>query len=76
MAEINTSGNVGRKRGRSRRSLGKIDFTPMVDLGFLLISFFMLTTTLRELRSIPMDMPADGPSTLVSDKTALTVLID
>jgi biopolymer transport protein ExbD len=76
MADINTSGNVGRKRGRSRRSLAKIDFTPMVDLGFLLISFFMLTTTLRQLRVIPVDAPALAEPTPVTANTSLTVLID
>ncbi|HLP36429.1 biopolymer transporter ExbD [Lacibacter sp.] len=44
----------------NKRSL-KIDFAPMVDLGFLLITFFIFTTKLTEAKAFKLNMPDDGP---------------
>lgn len=41
----------------------RIDFAPMVDLGFLLITFFIYTTTLMEQKAFGLNVPADGPGT-------------
>lgn len=43
----------------SKRSL-QIDFAPMVDLGFLLITFFIFTTKLTEAKAFKLNMPDDG----------------
>jgi biopolymer transport protein ExbD len=43
-----------------KRSLN-IDFAPMVDLGFLLITFFIFTTKLTEAKAFKLNMPDDGP---------------
>lgn len=60
MAEVQAADSGGKKKGgkvRSKKMSTKIDFTPMVDLGFLLITFFMLTTTLAKPNIMPVVMP-------------------
>jgi biopolymer transport protein ExbD len=65
------------KKNRSRKAHLKIDMTPLVDLGFLLITFFIFTTTMGEPYKTELFMPAgDVYSGSVIGKTnALTVLL-
>jgi biopolymer transport protein ExbD len=58
----------------SKKTLPKVDLTPMVDLGFLLISFFMVSTTLQQQRALKFFLPADGPPTLVPESSSLTLV--
>ncbi len=61
---------------KSNKKAPRIDFTPMVDLGFLLITFFIFTTTLSEPRNLELQMPAEGfPPSEVPHHTAMTILI-
>jgi biopolymer transport protein ExbD len=77
MAEINTASEKGHKGGhRSKKLSTRVDMTPMVDLGFLLITFFMLTTTLSQPKTMDLIMPAqDGPPSVLADSNALTIVI-
>ena len=56
MADLNTSEKAG-GRFKRRRTPARVDLTAMVDLAFLLITFFMLTTTLAKKRAQPIAMP-------------------
>jgi biopolymer transport protein ExbD len=60
MAEINTSIS-SKKRGiaKNKKLSTKVDLTPMVDLGFLLITFFIFTATLHQPQLLSQFLPAD-----------------
>ena len=83
MSQLNLTDNAGsaisRKRagvqGMTKHSL-RIDMTPMVDLGFLLISFFVITTELSKPTVMNLYMPADGPPMDLGKSNALTLLLD
>jgi biopolymer transport protein ExbD len=68
-----------RKRSGVRKVLKhnlKVDMTPMVDLGFLLITFFVITTELAKPTAMNLYMPKDGPPSPVGNSSALTILLD
>jgi len=59
MAELDTSGGGKHKGGkvRTKKKSTRVDLTAMVDLAFLLVTFFMLTTTLNKPKAMDLVMP-------------------
>lgn len=82
MAELNTGEGGGggkHQKKRAKKSSTKVDMTPMVDLAFLLLTFFVLTATFGKPKTMDINMPVDPKDkknmTKVEDQTAMTVLL-
>lgn len=63
MAELAQDDGGGKKGGKKRPKKGaaRIDMTPMVDLGFLLLTFFVLTSTFAKPKVMSLAYPAKEP---------------
>ena len=81
MASVDTAprGGHDRKKGKKKkkRRLGvKIDNTPMVDVAFLLLTFFMLTTTMNRPQTMEINLPPDKEVTIeVPESNLLTLRV-
>jgi biopolymer transport protein ExbD len=84
MAEMDTSSSGGHKKGpgvkKGKKLSTRIDLTPMVDLGFLLITFFMYTTTMSKPKTMEINMPNTEKidpkdQTKIKESTAMTILL-
>jgi biopolymer transport protein ExbD len=70
----------GRHQGTKSKKLStRIDMTPMVDVAFLLITFFMLTTTLQKPKTMNLYLPEDVKNpeeqNKVKESQALTIIL-
>jgi biopolymer transport protein ExbD len=85
MAEMDVSSSGGHKKGpgvkKGKKLSTRVDLTPMVDLGFLLITFFMYTTTMSKPKTMQINMPykdeviKEEEQTKIKNSVALTVLL-
>lgn len=72
MAELDTSKGGGHKKGkkkRAKKASTRVDLTPMVDLAFLLVTFFMMTTTFSKPQTMEINMPVKDESSPDSAQT-------
>jgi len=82
MAELDTSGG-GHKKGpgvkKGKKLSTRVDLTPMVDLGFLLITFFIFTSTMSQPTAMKLLLPDDKVKPEEQNKAkesgALTILM-
>lgn len=81
MAEIQGKADSGGKGGkkRAKKMSTKIDMTPMVDLAFLLLTFFMLTTTFAKPNVMQLTMPVKKDDktedTKIKNSQAMTIIL-
>lgn len=78
MAELNVASHKRGKRGIARRAKKlstRIDLTPMVDLGFLLITFFIVTTTWSKPKGMDFYLQPEGPPTKAPVSASLTIVL-
>lgn len=77
MAEMETNQSKRNRAGkRMHKKSTRVDLTPMVDLGFLLITFFVFTTTMAKPRVMGIVSPkdTDEPGDNICESCALTVI--
>lgn len=81
MAEIQESGNKKGGKSKQKKMTVRVDFTPMVDMNMLLITFFMLCTSLSKPQTMEISMLSNDKTiteeqqTKVKASQAITLLL-
>ena len=79
MSEVAAETQV-KQKGKTKKMSTRVDFTPMVDLGFLLITFFMLATSMSKPQTMEIAMPSkekvqEEDQTKIKASRAVTILL-
>ena len=75
MAELIQSTPASGKTSRRRNMAARPDMTPMVDLAFLLVTFFVLTTSMMKPRAMEIIYPSEGGVPLKANNV-VSILLD
>ncbi len=80
MAQIQETGGQGDGKKRAKKQSTQVDMTPLVDLAFLLLTFFVLTSTFSKPKVLRMIFPEklekDNPNVKPPEvKNGLTILL-
>ena len=83
MAEVNTGGGHDKGKGKKVKQKKvnlRVDFTPMVDMNMLLITFFMFCTSLSKPQTMEINMPSrdkieEGEESKVRASEAVTIIL-
>jgi biopolymer transport protein ExbD len=80
VAEVQSAESKGGKTAlglRKRKRVGvRVDMTPMVDVAFLLLIFFMVTTVFRRPLAMEMNLPKPGDTVKIKESNVMTVYIN
>ena len=82
MAEVQDNGGRKGKGSKQKKMAVRVDFTPMVDMNMLLITFFMLCTSLSKPQTMEISMPTNDENITedqqnkVKASQAITLLLD
>lgn len=81
MANVNTGGGE-KKRNQPEQKTLRVDFTPMVDMNMLLITFFMFATTMQKPKTMDLVLPSKDDKNLsdedrskVKDTHTITIIL-
>jgi len=78
MAEVDVKQSRGKQKHskKKKRRIGvRIDMTPMVDIAFLLLTFFMLTTTMNKPQAMEINLPPGEAKVDVPSSNLLTLRV-
>lgn len=82
MAEVQQNDSGGKKKGHQKKMTIRVDFTPMVDMNMLLITFFMLCTTMIKSQTLNIALPSNEEvkneenMSQASADDAVTIILD
>lgn len=82
MAQIETGGGNGKGKNHQKKMEIRVDFTPMVDMNMLLITFFMLCTTMIKSQTLNIALPSNEKVDNVENMSqasaddAVTIILD
>ncbi len=82
MAEVQQNSGGNGKKGHQKKMQIRVDFTPMVDMNMLLITFFMLCTTMIKSQTLTIALPSNEKvenqenMSQASADDAVTIIID